>query len=104
MGMMRSAIFVFSSFLLIWSFAAGAQTPGRLQLKNPSGGDVRALVIGIDQYQHVRPLKGAVSDARDVSQTLRAMGVSDLTLVLDADAKRSEILHILEALQKRTQK
>ena len=30
------------------------------------GGEVRGLIIGIDAYQHYRPLKGAVADARDI--------------------------------------
>ena len=29
-------------------------------------GTVRAVVIGIDAYRHVRPLKGATADARDL--------------------------------------
>ena len=43
----------------------GARAASSLQLSNPDGGEVRALVIGIDDYQHVRKLKGATADARD---------------------------------------
>jgi hypothetical protein len=43
-------------------------------LKNPDGGAIRALIIGIDAYQHVRPLKGSVADARDIEGALRSMG------------------------------
>jgi len=32
----------------------GARAATSLQLSNPDGGEVRALVIGIDDYQHVR--------------------------------------------------
>src|SRR5262245_48261293 len=58
-----------------------AQAP---QLRGPETGEVRALVIGIDAYQNVRPLKGAVADARDVEGALRGMGVRDVTTLLDA--------------------
>ncbi len=44
----------------------GARAASSLQLSNPDGGEVRALVIGIDDYQHVRKLKGATADARDI--------------------------------------
>jgi hypothetical protein len=43
--------------------SAGAQS---LLLRGPDEGQVRALLVGVDAYQHVRPLKGAVSDARDI--------------------------------------
>ena len=45
----------------------------RVVLRGPDEGQVRALVIGIDAYRNVRPLKGAVSDARDIEAALRRM-------------------------------
>ena len=45
-----------------------AAAPGGVRLQNPDGGAVRALVIGIDAYQHVRQLRGAVADARDIER------------------------------------
>ena len=36
------------------------------QLRPPAGGQVRALIIGIDAYQFEPKLKGAVADARDI--------------------------------------
>ena len=53
------------------------------------GGQTRALVIGIDDYQHVRALKGAAADARDIASALRALGIADLKLLLNADADRA---------------
>src|SRR5258708_10687141 len=50
-------------------------------IRPPQGGDVRALVIGIDAYQLVPQLRGAVADARDIEQTVRiqrVLGVSAL--------------------------
>ncbi|XUJ35139.1 caspase family protein [Bradyrhizobium japonicum] len=37
---------------------------------------MRALVIGIDDYQHVRKLKGAVADATDIVTSLKSMGLA----------------------------
>jgi len=71
-------------------------------LRSPYGGEVRALVIGIDAYRHVRPLKGAVADARDIENSLRRTGVQDVTALIDAKADRSTILSSLNRLLERT--
>lgn len=55
-------------------------------------GEWRALVIGIDEYQNVSPLKGAVNDARDIAVTLKAAGVRDLQTLYDAEATRDGII------------
>jgi hypothetical protein len=68
--------------------AAAART---VQMLAPGNGTVRALVIGIDQYKSVRPLKGATADARDIEQTLRGAGVGDLTVLIDDNATRSNV-------------
>ena len=65
-------------------------------------GEWRALVIGVDAYEHVSPLKGAVNDARDIAQTLTAAGVSDLTTLYDADASRQAILDAWQNLVARS--
>ncbi|MDN3719113.1 caspase family protein [Roseibium salinum] len=65
-------------------------------------GEWRALVIGIDAYEHVSPLKGAVNDAQDIAQTLRAAGVSDLTMLLDGDASRAAVLSSWQELVSRS--
>jgi hypothetical protein len=72
-------------------------------LRPAAGGTVRALIIGIDAYAHVRPLKGAVADARDIEGALRAMGTTDLTALINAEANRASILHEIERLVTRTQ-
>jgi hypothetical protein len=82
------------------SIVANAATG--FQIRNPEGGEVRALVIGIDAYQHVRQLKGAVADARDIDSTLREMGVRDVTSLIDARAERSTILREIGSLVQRT--
>lgn len=62
----------------------------------------RALVIGIDAYEHVSPLKGAVNDARDIAGTLKAAGVQDLTTLYDEDATRDAVLSNWQALIERS--
>lgn len=63
-----------------------------------SAGEWRALVIGIDAYEHVSPLKGAVNDARDIANTLTAAGVRDLTTLYDGDASRDSVLSAWQQL------
>jgi hypothetical protein len=72
------------------------------QISNPDGGEVRALVIGVDDYQHVRKLKGATADARDIASTLKAMGVGDITTLIDDQVDRSSVLREVSALVERT--
>src|SRR5690606_37695435 len=82
--------------------AANANQPD-LVLRGPTGGEVRALVIGIDAYHHYRPLKGAVADARDIEQSLRRMGTKDLTVLIDDHADRASVLRAVDRLIQRTQ-
>jgi hypothetical protein len=79
-----------------------ARAASTLQLSNPDGGEVRALVIGIDDYQHVRKLKGATADAHDVESSLRTMGVRDVKALIDDHADRSNVLREISALVERT--
>ncbi|PVB63573.1 caspase family protein [Labrenzia sp. 011] len=65
-------------------------------------GEWRALVIGVDAYEHVSPLKGAVNDARDIAETLEAAGVRDLTALYDGEASRAAILSSWQALISRS--
>jgi hypothetical protein len=80
----------------------GVAASDGIYLQNPDGGAVRGLIIGIDAYQHVRQLKGAVADARDIEKSLRSMGVTDVTTLLDARASRDIILQTIGELVQRT--
>jgi len=80
----------------------GVAASDGVHLQNPDGGAVRGLIIGIDAYQHVRQLKGAVADARDIEKSLRSMGVSDVTMLLDARASRDIILQTISDFIERT--
>jgi hypothetical protein len=73
-----------------------------LYLANPDGGSIRALIIGVDAYQHVRPLKGSVADARDIEGALRSMGTADVVTLIDGEASRANILQTISALVQRT--
>nr|WP_246207210.1 caspase family protein [Methylocystis heyeri] len=63
-----------------------------------AGGETRALIIGIDNYRREPALKGAVADARDIGASMRKIGASDVTLLLDAQADRSSILRAFDDL------
>ena len=53
--------------------------------------DVYALVIGIDDYAHINPLKGAVNDAMDVSDALAGIAARDVRTLIDHEATREAI-------------
>lgn len=63
--------------------------------------EIRALVIGIDEYAHM-PLHGAVSDASDIEQSLRGIGVQDLVKRLDGEATRERLIADWETLIERS--
>lgn len=86
--------------LMAKAVVAGPSLP--LYLKNPDGGAIRALVIGVDAYQHVRPLKGSVADARDIEGALRSMGTADVVTLIDAQATRANVLRSVSELVQRT--
>src|SRR6266849_2207467 len=83
------------------TLARDANAQGSL-LRSPGGGEVRALVIGVDAYRFVPPLKGAVADARDIEATLRRKGVADVTALFDAAADRATVMRSLDQLVARS--
>jgi hypothetical protein len=87
---------------LIGLITSHAHAAGGLSISNPNGAAVRALVIGIDDYQHVRKLKGAVADATDIVTSLKSMGVGDVVVLTDAQADRASVLREISALVERT--
>ena len=84
----------------IWQATAASAQP--VVLRGPDEGQVRALVIGIDAYRGVQPLKGAVSDARDIESALRRTGVADVTTLVDDAADRDSVLRAIDTLLGRT--
>ena len=51
-----------------------------------------ALVIGIDEYEHISDLSGAVNDAVDIAEAVKALPNSEVTMLLNEDATREAIL------------
>ena len=102
--MLRSErIIFFVALIAVFSFDLRAARAAEVfQINNPDGGEVRALVIGVDDYQHVRKLKGATADARDIDSTLKAMGVRDVTTLINDQVDRSSVLREVSALVERT--
>ncbi|WP_445491714.1 caspase family protein [Rhodopseudomonas sp. RCAM05734] len=98
--MNRSAAFAVAA--LMWFSTGQVWATGGISIASPGGGSVHGLVIGIDAYQQVRPLKGAVADARDVEASLKGMGVTDVTVLVDAQASRAAVLREMNALLQRT--
>jgi hypothetical protein len=98
----------FASRIALWSIAiAGILTlaagaSAQVALRSPQGGEVRALVIGIDAYQFVPQLRGAVADARDLEGALRQAGVRDITALMDAAADRASVMRALDDLLARS--
>lgn len=84
---------------LVGTAAAAQETRS---LESPDGGDVRALIIGIDGYHHVRPLKGAAADGRDLEQAFRKSGTKDVTALIDDQASRAAILSAIDSLTARS--
>ena len=72
------------------------------QVRPVAAGEVRALVIGIDEYTSAPRLKGAVADAVDIETTLRHGGARDVTLLLDAASDRRAVMAAIDGLLART--
>lgn len=103
MRALNTILLVAMAWLLLSTQASLAGSPIVLHLQNPDGGAIRGLIIGIDAYEHVRPLKGSVADARDIEQSLRQMGTNDVITLTDAQANRSSVLqHISDLVQRTT--
>ncbi|MGH2607496.1 MAG: caspase family protein [Tepidiformaceae bacterium] len=62
-------------------------------------GKYRALVIGNNEYRHLRKLKTAVTDAHEVARILEQQYGFEVTLLLDAD--RYQILSALNQIRER---
>jgi hypothetical protein len=67
-------------------------------LQTPALAEIRALVIGIDDYRHGASLHGAVADATDIATALRTLGVTDLTIRLNQEANRDRLTQDWEEL------
>ena len=50
------------------------------QIRTSQAGELHALIIGVDDYQFMPRLKGAVADGRDIESTLRSNGVTSVSM------------------------
>jgi hypothetical protein len=85
-------------------FAADVAAGPRLKAVGESG-EIRAVIVGIDKYRNTQiapELGGAVADALDISGTLKRNGVSDITVLLDAQATRAALSSAVGRLAGRT--
>lgn len=71
------------------AMAAGAMM---LAGATPARADLYGLVIGVDDYQHVSKLDGAVNDAKDIAQALHKLKAKDVRLLTNRQADRDSIL------------
>jgi len=63
-----------------------------------SHAETRAVVVGIDTYKTIAPLRGAEADAHDIGDTLKLRGVEDLTVLFSEQANRASILNAIDAM------
>src|SRR5947209_15860311 len=69
-------------------------------LKAAGGGQVRALIVGINQYasDSLPSLKGAEADAVDFVATLKRLGVTDLAEFIGPRATRNAVEGAIKGL------
>src|SRR5262249_34163591 len=96
----RSALAL--GLLAIFGLIFALSSTAAAAIRPPQGGEVRALVIGVDAYQFVPQLRGAVADARDIEQTLRNQGVRDVTALYDTAADRATVMRTLGQIVERS--
>src|SRR5215475_8628006 len=83
---------------LVWLGAAASLAAEERSLRSPSGGEIRAIIVGIDAYQHVRQLNGAVADARDIEGALRRSGARDVTALVDGQVTRAAVMSAIDGV------
>ena len=77
-----------------------AGTAAALQLKSAQGGQVRALLVGINDYISVTRLDGAMADMEDIHQALLKAGISEdkIKRLANKDATRAAFVGEMEKL------
>lgn len=72
--------------------ATALTTAALLALAAPAQAEVYGLVIGVDKYEYVGNLDGAVNDARDIAGSLKRLGAKEVRLLTNKEASRDAIL------------
>lgn len=70
----------------------------------PAHAELRGLLVGIDGYQNLAPLSGAVADAGDIATVLKGRGARDVVVLTDAAAGSKAIEAAVDALVRRTRR
>lgn len=98
-GQASRVVVLLAVFLTSEGMASSADAR-TVQIGAPGGGEVRALVIGINNYSgsNIATLKGAVADARDLEGALRSAGVTDIKALIDSDANRKNVVAAMDRL------
>lgn len=52
----------------------------------PAAAEMRALLVGVDDYASMQQLRGGANDARDLASALKASDIKDITVLIDAEA------------------
>jgi hypothetical protein len=88
--------------LLALALVIGTPAAAR-QLLAPAGGQVYALIVGINGYPHAPRLKGALQDAQDFRETLLRAGVAEanITALFEEKATRPAVSGGMERLVNR---
>ncbi|MEN3386253.1 MAG: hypothetical protein V7608_6297, partial [Hyphomicrobiales bacterium] len=97
-GLLIRGILIHGILALSMAGVLGPVSAQQVELEGPERGNLRALVVGIDAYKNVRPLLGAIADARDIERALRRSGVGDVTTLVDEGVTRDSVIAALEAL------
>ena len=89
---MRAGTLVSGIALFALASVMGTAAAAR-QLQAPAGGQVYALVVGINGYPHAPRLKGALQDAQDFRETLLRAGVAEanITALFEDKATRAAV-------------
>ncbi|WP_029890691.1 caspase family protein [Polycyclovorans algicola] len=62
-------------------------------------GDLHALIVGIDRYATLTPLRGAVNDARDIEQTIASFKPKTMKVLVDDQAHRRATLSAWDEIE-----
>lgn len=83
---------------LKFRLAVSAFTVFAMHASGVDAADIYALSVGVNEYDHERPLFGAVADAVDIGKAATAMGAKRVTVLLDREATRERIQTELAAM------
>ena len=81
----------------------GSLVFGAVAAASSSNAAVHALVVGINDYQHLPRLQGGVQDAQDIAAALQRVGAESVTLLLDSEATHDRIAEAWRQMEEQAQ-